>query len=182
MAVARVEEVLRGEASACLHALAERGLATEILSGDTDPTWNEISGVAVEGSLSPEAKRARVEASVNRGEEPLFVGDGINDSPAMAAGAASIAIGEGASLPKGTSDAVLLGNDLGALVVAIDLARSVFRGVRGNLRFAVVYNLVGITLAAAGVLHPIVAALLMLASSATVSVRALRSAEPPLPS
>jgi len=178
-AVVRVEEVLRGEAAECLRVLGEKGLAVEILSGDPDPTWPEISGVAIEGSLSPEAKRARVEASVGRGEEPLFVGDGINDSPAMAAGAASIAIGEGASLPRGTSDAVLLGNDLGTLAVAIDLARSVFRGVRGNLRFAVVYNLVGISLAAGGVLHPIVAALLMLASSATVSIRALRSAEPP---
>jgi cation transport ATPase len=108
------------------------------------------------------------------------VGDGINDTPAMAASAASVSIGEGAALARSASDAVLTGSDLGRLLVAIDLARRVHAGVRSNIRFAVVYNVIGIVLAASGILHPIVAALLMLASSATVSVRALRSAEPTL--
>lgn len=175
----RVEENLRNEAEDCLQGLRDRGIAVEILSGDPNSRWQEISGISVEGSLSPEEKRRRVQDSVERGEEPIFVGDGINDTPAMAAGAASVSIGEGASLPRGTSDAVLLGNDLTTLLRGIDLARRVHRGVVSNVRFAVVYNGIGILLAAAGILHPIVAALLMLGSSATVSIRALLSAEFP---
>jgi len=175
----RIREVLRNEAEECLKALRERGISAEILSGDPNSPWKEISGVIVEGSLTPEEKRDRVTLSLARGDEPIFVGDGINDTPAMAAGAASVSIGEGASLPRGTSDAVLLGSNLRQLIDGIDLARRVYKGVHSNMRFAVVYNILGITLAAAGILHPIAAALLMLASSATVSIRALQSAEFP---
>tara|TARA_R100000027_G_scaffold67048_3_gene64403 strand:- start:1488 stop:3452 length:1965 start_codon:yes stop_codon:yes gene_type:complete len=175
----RVEEILRDEAETCLQHLRDRGIEVDILSGDPNPRWAEISGVTVEGSLTPEQKRARVEKAVERGEEPIFVGDGINDTPAMAAGAASVSIGEGASLPRGTSDAVLLGNDLMTLIHGIDLARRVHHGVRSNVHFAIIYNGIGIALAATGILHPIAAALLMLGSSATVSIRALLSAEFP---
>ncbi len=171
-----VEEALRGGSEETLGALHDRSIAVEILSGDPNSSWKQIGGVSVEGSLSPEEKANRVRDSIRRGEEPLFVGDGINDTPAMAAGAASISIAEGAALPRGTADAVLTSNDLARIPQAIDLARRVHAGVAGNIRFAVFYNVIGISLAAAGVLHPVVAALLMLASSATVSIRALRSA------
>ncbi|MBC2600648.1 heavy metal translocating P-type ATPase [Puniceicoccus vermicola] len=177
----RVEENLRNETEECLHGLRDRGINVDILSGDPNPRWKNISGISVQESLRPEEKRARVQESVELGEEPIFVGDGINDTPAMAAGAASVSIGEGASLPRGTSDAVLLGNDLTTLLRGIDLARRVHRGVETNVRFAVIYNIIGILLAAAGILHPIAAALLMLGSSATVSIRALLTAEFPTP-
>lgn len=180
VAHARIREILRTEAEDCLRGLRDRGIAVDILSGDPNPEWTRIGDVAVEGSLGPEEKKERVGASARRGEEPLVVGDGINDTPAMAAAAASVSIGEGAALARSASDAVLTGSDLGRLLVAIDLARRVHAGVRSNIRFAVVYNVIGIVLAASGILHPIIAALLMLASSATVSVRALRSAEPTL--
>lgn len=174
----RIEEALRGESEQCLRALRERAIEIEILSGDPNPQWSDIAGVRIDGSLTPEQKADRVRQSIQKGEEPLFVGDGINDTPAMAAGAASISIADGAALPRGTSDAILTSNDLLRIPEAIDLARQVHRGVEGNIRFAVVYNVIGIALAASGILHPVVAALIMLASSATVSIRALRSAKP----
>ncbi len=179
VARARVEEILRQGATETLRGLAERGIAVSILSGDPEPQWTSIGEVAVEAGRSPEEKRRAVVDAVGAGEEPLFVGDGINDTPAMAGGAASVAVDAGTSLTRATADAVLLQNDLGRLLDGVDLARRVHAGVRGNIRFAVLYNLIGITLAAAGILHPIVAALLMLFSSATVSVRALLSAELP---
>jgi len=176
VATVLVGEALRNGSEEALGALHDRSITVDILSGDPRSSWDQIAGVSVEGSLSPEEKARRVRESVQRGEEPLFVGDGINDTPAMAVGAASISIAEGAALPRGTADAVLTSNDLGRIPQAIDLARRVHAGVEGNIRFAVIYNLIGISLAAAGILHPVVAALLMLASSATVSIRALRSA------
>jgi len=178
----QIEESLREEAEECLEGLAARKIAVEILSGDPQSRWASIGGVTVQDRLLPGEKRERVQKSLALGEEPIFVGDGINDTPAMAAGAASVSIGEGASLSRATADAVLLGNHLSTLLPGIDLARRIYRGVESNLRFAVLYNGVGIALAASGVLHPVVAALLMLASSATVSIRALLSAEyPPSP-
>ena len=179
VAEVRVEEILRDEAEQCLTGLATRGVAVEILSGDPRSRWKDIAGISVQGRLLPEEKRERVGQSLANGDNPIFVGDGINDTPAMATGAASISISEGAALPRATADAVLLGNHLTTLLPGIDLARRIHRGVGSNIRFAIVYNCIGITLAAAGMLHPVVAALLMLGSSATVSIRALRSAEYP---
>ncbi|MEM0966698.1 MAG: cation-translocating P-type ATPase [Verrucomicrobiota bacterium] len=174
----QVEESLRDETSSALAMIKNKDIAVEILSGDPDPAWTKIEGTEVVGSLSAEEKKKRVEASRESGERPVFVGDGINDTPAMAAASTSIAINEGASLARGTSDAVLLGNNLNRISEGIDLSRKIHRGVHSNIRFAIIYNAIGILLAATGILHPVAAALLMLASSATVSIRALLSAEP----
>lgn len=176
-AIALVNEVLRPDAEDCLQELRSRGVEIEILSGDPQPAWEKIGGITIQKGLSPEQKRKHVELSSQKGEWPLYVGDGINDAPAMVAGGASLAVSDGARLVREVADAVLVQSDLTRIAIGIDFSRSVRKSVGGNIRFALVYNTIGITLAAAGILHPVVAALLMVCSSALVSIRALNSVE-----
>jgi P-type Cu+ transporter len=107
----------------------------------------------------------------------LFVGDGLNDAAAMAVSDGSIALGSGAALVKSNAQAVLAGERLQGVVEGIYLARAIRSRLRGNLIFAAVYNLFGMTLAATGNLHPVVAALIMAVSSLWVSWRAVRSVQ-----
>jgi len=90
---------------------------------------------------------------------------------------ASIAMGSGAALTQSAATAVIIRDDLSLLPRSIKLCRSVCSSIRRNLRFAASYNLIGVSLAALGLLHPVVAALLMVSSSFIVSFRALRSLE-----
>jgi cation transport ATPase len=183
------------EALRALHAL---GVETEILTGDPNAAGsfahaglsrdrgdgedtNPGRGLkpfrlpVIRAGLTPEGKLARVEELKTGGRCVAFVGDGVNDAAAMSAAQASIAMQAGAELARAAAMAVFAGDDLRFLPRAIRVARAVRRSVATNLRFAAAYNIVGMALAAAGVLHPVVAALLMVGSSAFVSVRALRS-------
>lgn len=179
LAAARIkmEERWRLEAERALSELIELGCQVTILSGDTAGSDKRIGNFSVEGCLSPEEKRTRLQGAVLAGQEPVYVGDGLNDLPAMMEGICALAMEEGADLTKSGADGLLLGGRLRVLPVAVKMARRIRRGVRTNFAFALFYNLIGITLAAGGILHPVVAALLMLCSSAIVSIRALQSAE-----
>ena len=171
-----LRESLREEAGATLEALTAMGCRCRILSGDPAAGYLQIGAIPVEGGLRPEEKAARVRELRQAGEQVLFVGDGINDVPAMEAGNASLAIDLGANLATEFSDGLLVDGRVSVLPGAIRQARKLKKSLQGNLRFALAYNLLGMSLAAAGVLHPVVAALLMVGSSAVVSFRALRTA------
>jgi heavy metal translocating P-type ATPase len=159
-----------------LAGLRGLGLELEVLTGD--PAAPEaLEGVPVRRGLSPADKEARVRELTARGRGVLFAGDGVNDAAAMSAAAASLALRGGSDLARAAAAAVCAGDDLRRLPEAIAVARRVVRGVRGNLLFAAAYNVAGMVLAAAGLLHPVAAALLMVGSSTLVGVRALRSAE-----
>ena len=183
------------EALRALHAL---GVETEILTGDphaagsfagaglsrdrgngedTNPGrgLKPFQPPVIRAGMTPEGKLARVEELKTAGRCVAFVGDGVNDAAAMSAAQASIAMQAGAELARAAAMAVFAGDDLRFLPRAIRAARAARRSIHTNLLFAAAYNTVGMALAAAGVLHPVVAALLMVGSSAFVSVRALRS-------
>lgn len=172
-AVVGVGEIWRVGLADATAQLQELGLQAEVLTGDPHPP--EGLSVPVMGGLKPEDKVVRVRELHRRGHTVLFVGDGINDAAAMAESAASVAMGSGSELARASAMAVFMGNDLRWMPDSVRLARSVVRSVYGNLRFAAAYNGIGMTLAAAGMLHPVVAALLMTVSSAVVSTRALRT-------
>lgn len=174
------EEELRPGTRRTLESLPALGLTATVLTGDANPRWQTLHGVEVLGGLSPADKHAHVEALALNGEELLFVGDGINDTPAMCASGCSLAMGGGAALARASADAVLMGDTLAPIPEAVSLARRVRASVLSNFRFALAYNILGISLAAAGILHPVVAALLMLGSSALVSARALRAVGEPM--
>lgn len=172
-----LSERLRSDLEPTLRSLVEQGVHVSILSGDPRPTQPMLAGVSVEGGLSPDDKLARVAACQASGERVVFVGDGLNDAAAMTQADAAIAMQGGADLSRATAPAILMGETLAPVARALTLSRKVRRAVRGNLLFAGAYNFLGMGLAAAGVLHPVAAALLMLVSSVGVSVRAARSAQ-----
>jgi heavy metal translocating P-type ATPase len=181
----------RPEARAIVADLAARGLAIEMLSGDAPAAAAAVAralGIATAtGGLSPADKVARVEAIVAAGRaaaDPgsvVFVGDGINDAPALAAANVGIAMGSGADVALETADVTLLSGGLALLPKALDLATTTMRIVRQNLALAFLYNVLAIPVAA-GVLYPLVghvtspmlAAAAMTLSSLSVIANSLR--------
>jgi heavy metal translocating P-type ATPase len=170
-----MEETWRKGLDVALQELAMLGIKVEILTGDTAASALWFPGISVHAGLTPLEKHKHVRELVEAGRWVTYVGDGVNDAAAMSAAQASIAMQAGAELAQAAAMAVFAGDDLRYLPRAIQLARAARRKIRINLGFAAAYNAVGVTLAAGGVLHPVVAALLMVGSSAFVSVNALRS-------
>ncbi len=162
------------EALAGLRAL---GVEAEVLSGDPEAerALSGVANVSVRGGMTPEEKQVRVDELVRGGKCVAFFGDGVNDAAAMSAAEVSVAMRGGAELARASAMAVFAGDDWRFLPQAIRVARATRKGIRGNLWFASVYNIIGMGLAAGGVLHPVAAALLMVGSSVLVGVRAMRS-------
>jgi heavy metal translocating P-type ATPase len=175
VAIAAVRERLRDSAHQTLRSLQALGIESAVLTGDRPERAAELGLTNVQGHLTPIDKARQLDAGRARGERIAFVGDGINDAPAMRAADVGIALGHGADVTTASADAVLYGGDLGRIPWAIALCRQVRDSIRSNLLFAAAYNVLGVSVAAAGLLHPVVAALLMVVSSAIVSWRALRA-------
>ena len=174
-ATIELQETWREGMDAALQELAELNVGVEILTGDSSTPDARLAGVTVLAGLTPLEKHERVRRQVAAGRCVTFVGDGVNDAAAMGAAQASVAMKTGAELTHAAAMAVFAGEDLRFLPRAIRVARGARRSIRTNLVFAAGYNSAGMALAAAGILHPVVAALLMLGSSAFVSVNALRN-------
>jgi Cu+-exporting ATPase len=171
-----LSERLRPDAEAAVEALGKLGCQCRILSGDPNPVLGEIAGIPVEANLSPLEKSRIIREIREEGDRILFIGDGVNDLPAMEASHAALAIDLGAALATEFADGLLVRGRVGVLPGAVRHARRLRKGLRGNMQFAIGYNLLGMGLASAGILHPVVAALIMVGSSVIVSFRALRIA------
>lgn len=170
---ATFEEEFRDGRSAALHQLAAMGIELHLLSGDTHSRAVRAGIASVQGALTPAEKLDRVIAWQRDKRKVLFVGDGINDAPAMAAADIAIAVDEGTALARAVASGVWDGRSLRAIPAALEIARQTVRRIRTNFRWAISYNTIGMALAAAGFLHPVSAALLMVASSAQVTWRAM---------
>jgi heavy metal translocating P-type ATPase len=169
-AIAILTERLRSSARNTMLELQGLGLPIAVLTGDTAERAAAIGlTVPVRASLLPEDKRSVVVSMVKRGERPLFVGDGVNDASALAQAHTSVSLASGSDLANAAADATLHNGDLSVLPFAQTLCRQAVASIHWNLNRALLYNLIGITLAAFGLLHPVVAALLMLASSSLVA-------------
>jgi len=169
---------LRADAGAVVAALRARGLTVEILSGDGGEA---VSGVAraigVEdwrAGLSPTDKAAIVAQRTAEGRRVLMVGDGLNDTAALANAHAAMAPGTALDASQNAADLVFSGEELGAVVEALDTARLAQRRAGQNLAFAALYNLVAAPAAMFGLINPFVAALAMSGSSLAVTLNALR--------
>ncbi len=167
VAVAVLAEHLRDSASQALAGFRNLGLAIEVLTGDSAERAATL-GVPTRAGLLPDDKRAVVEEAKAEGAKPLFVGDGINDAAALASAHAGIALASGTDIAIDAADITLYHGDLRVIPWAIELSREAVRAVRRNMHRALCYNLIGMTLAACGILHPVVAVLLMLVSSLTL--------------
>ena len=151
----------RPEAAAVIADLARRGFQLEMLSGDSPEAAAQAAakiGIArATGGLSPQQKAERItaiKAEQPAGRSVVFVGDGINDAPALASADVGIAMGSGADVALETADITLLSGGLAAVPRAVDLAQATMQNVRQNLGLAFLYNVLALPVAA-GALYPL---------------------------
>ena len=153
------------------------GIEVIMLTGDNAETARSVAasvGITdFRAGVMPQDKADAVRAFKTGGRVTGMVGDGVNDAPALAAADVSFAIGAGSAIAIEAADVTLIRNDLNALVDAILLSRATLRKIRQNLFFAFAYNLLGIPLAALGLLNPVIAGAAMAASSVSVVGNAL---------
>ncbi len=157
--------------------LLEAGIDVVMLTGDNAATAQAVADqvgiVAYRAGVLPAGKADAVRALKSRGIVTGMVGDGINDAPALAASDVSFAMGAGSDVAIEAADITLMRPDLNAVVDAILLSRATVAKIRQNLFFAFLYNVLGIPLAALGLLHPAIAGAAMAASSLSVVGNAL---------
>jgi len=168
---------LRPDAAAAVATLLERGILVTMLTGDRAGPAAAVATAAGIASwhagLLPEDKREAIAVMQREGKIVGMVGDGVNDAPALAQADVSFAMGAGAGSALSAADLTLLRNDLAAVATAIDLSQATLSKIRQNLFFAFVYNVLGIPLAAFGLLTPPLAGAAMAASSVSVVANAL---------
>jgi len=149
-----IADVVKGEAVSTLIALKSMNVDVWMVTGDNRTTADAVADFVglprdrVVAGAMPADKVAKVEELQRAGRVVGMVGDGINDSPALARADLGIAIGAGTHIAVDAADMVLVRNNLHDVVVAIDLAKVVFRRVKWNIFWAVGYNLIAIPVAA----------------------------------
>jgi len=169
---------LRRDAAETVAALKAMGLTVEVLSGDT-PTAVALAADAAgvsrrRGGLSPMGKADIVDALQAAGHKVLMVGDGLNDTAALARAHAAMAPGSALDASQNAADLVFSGEQLGAVVEALKVARRTRRLALQNFGFAAAYNAVAAPAAMLGLVNPFLAALAMSGSSLVVTLNALR--------
>src|ERR1035438_1264459 len=165
-------ERVRPEAAALCADLHWRGIRTMLLSGDTGEATaaiaQQIGADEWVAEARPERKATIIRELQQQGKVVAMIGDGVNDAPSLAQADLGIALSSGVDIAIEAAPLVLMGRSLTAITETLDLARRTFAIVRQNLFWAFAYNVVGITLAMAGVLNPIMAAAAMVLSSLSV--------------
>lgn len=179
-AVICIEDPLRPEAEAALSALRKTGFEKIVMmTGDSDRTARAIAKrVGVDeyyAEVLPEDKTRFVEAEKQAGRKVIMIGDGINDSPALAAADVGIAISEGAELAREIADITVGADDLMELVLLKRLSDRLMRQIHGNYRVIVGFNTALILLGIAGILPPTMSALLHNTSTLLFSLRSMRN-------
>ena len=169
---------LRPDAAQTVAALKAMGLTVEVLSGDTlaaVAVAADAAGVAQRrGGLSPIRKAEAIDALQLKGHKVLMVGDGLNDTAALARAHAAMAPGSALDASQNAADLVFSGEQLGAVVEALKVARGARRLALQNFGFAAAYNAVAAPAAMLGLVNPFLAALAMSGSSLAVTLNALR--------
>jgi Cu+-exporting ATPase len=159
-------------ARAAVQALQALGLRVALLSGDNPGAVRHVAqtvGIAqFEAGVSPRDKARHVATLKQDGTRVAMVGDGINDAPALAAADVGIAMGSGTDIAMHAAGITLLRGDPRLVAEAIELSRRTVAKIRQNLFWAFFYNVIGIPLAALGLLSPMVAGAAMAASSVMV--------------
>lgn len=172
-----IKDAVRPQSKRAISELNAMDIYTIMITGDNRKT---ASAVARElhikefySEVLPAGKAERVYQLKSMGRKVGMVGDGINDAPSLAAAHVGFAIDTGSDIAIEASDVTLVGSDLLGVVRAIQLSKAAFRKIKQNLFFAFIYNILGIPLAAFGLLNPVIAAAAMAASSLCVVGNAL---------
>ncbi len=173
-----LSDVARPEAIQAIQSLQAQGIKTFVSSGDqTVVVQNMAKALQLDGFFAeqlPGDKSELVARLQNEGHVVAFVGDGINDAPALAASDVGISIGTGTDIAIETGDVTLVGHRLTLIPETVELSRATMRNIRQNFFWALAYNCAGIPIAALGLLAPWVAGLAMAFSSVSVVSNALR--------
>ena len=166
-----VADTLKDDSKEAVQELNKMGYKTVMITGDNERTAEAIAKIAgikeILADVLPEEKVSRVKKMQKKGFV-AFVGDGINDAPALKQSNVGIAIGTGTDIAIESGDIVLAKGSLIGVVQAINLSKATFRKIKQNLFWAFAYNVVAIPLAVAGLLHPVIAEIAMALSSITV--------------
>ncbi len=167
-----IADPLRPTSKAAVAALQSLGIEVIMLTGDNRRTAERIAREAgvtrFEAEMLPQHKAEYLDTLQQQGHVVGMIGDGVNDAPALAGAQVSFAIGAGSDVAIHAADVTLMRSDLLSAVDAVRLSRATFRKIKQNLFFAFFYNVLGIPLAAAGLLNPVIAGAAMAMSSVSV--------------
>jgi Cu+-exporting ATPase len=171
-ALLAIADPMRAGSPEAVRRLRAMGLKVVMLTGDNAATAAAVARAAgidtFRAGILPGDKAAEIRALKEEGASVAMVGDGINDAPALAAADVGFAIGAGSDAAIEAADLTLIGSELGGVADAIELSRATLSKIRQNLFWAFVYNVLGIPLAAFGLLNPVFAGAAMALSSVSV--------------
>lgn len=181
-----VSDPIKQSTPEAIQALHQLGMRIIMLTGDNEKTARTVAAQLaideIQAALRPEDKFHKIQALRAEGRKVVMAGDGINDAPALAAADVGIAMGTGTDVAMESAGVTLVKGDLRGIVKALKLSRHTMRNIRQNLFFALIYNALGVPIAA-GILYPIsehlllnpmIAAAAMSFSSVSVVSNALR--------
>ena len=171
-------DTLKNDSLHAIQRLQQQNIDVVIMSGDQQSVVDYIAkqlGIKKAfGGLSPRDKAEQIQKLKAQGHVVAMVGDGINDAPALAAANVSFAMKSGSDIAEQTASSTLMQHSVNQLVDALFIARATLKNIKQNLFFALIYNILGIPLAAFGFLNPVIAGAAMAMSSISVLMNALR--------
>jgi Cu+-exporting ATPase len=180
LAVIAVRDTIKPGANQVVRQLHRQGLKVYLVTGDNQRTASSIAAQAgiqsgnVFAEVRPEQKAELVKQLRSRGERVAFVGDGINDAPALEQADLGVAVARASDVAREAADIILLKSEIEAVPESLGLAKATLRTIKQNLFWAFFYNSVGVPLAALGFLSPVICAAAMGFSDLVVIGNALR--------
>lgn len=173
-----VADKVKADAKTAIGSLVNAGMRAVMITGDNEATANAVAKALgidrVIAHVLPQDKAAEIRKLQAQGLKVAFVGDGINDAPALVQADLGVAMGTGTDIAIESGDIVLVKGSPAKVVEAIGLAKTTFHTIRQNLSWAFFYNIVAIPFAAFGFLNPMIAGVAMAASSVSVVGNSLR--------
>lgn len=177
-----VSDQLRPGSASAVRALQDMKIDVVLLTGDTRQTAQAVAshlGIRdVHADLLPEQKTAQIAEQVRQGRVVAMLGDGINDAPALSEATVGVAMGAGTDVARESADVVLIGNDLMKFVETVRVARRCRSIILQNFYGTLIVDTIGIGLAAAGYLNPLLAAFIHVASELTFILNSTRLLPP----
>jgi heavy metal translocating P-type ATPase len=177
-----VTDQLRASSAPAVRALTDMGIKVVLLTGDAKAVAEAVADrlgiVQAHSELLPEQKTAFIAQQVSKGRTVAMLGDGINDAPALSEATVGVAMGAGTDVARESADVVLIGNDLMKFVETVRIARNCRRIIFQNFYGTLIVDTIGIGLAAVGLLNPLLAAFIHVASELTFILNSTRLLPP----